>query len=325
MPDPSIDVLSAGVVVADHLCVPIPHLPEPGELVMADRLVLEIGGCASNVAVDLAKMERSCAVAGCVGRDVFGRFVIDVLTRHGVETSGLRITDDADTSQTLILNVTGQDRRFIHSFGANARFGARDIPVELLSRARLLYVGGYLLMPALEQDALAGVFRTARERGVVTVLDVAVPSQMAARRGHLLGQLTRVLAHTDVFLPNDDEARAITDRADPLDQAKTFRDLGVKTAVITMGGRGALLVGEGLRLCAGAFAVECVDGSGGGDAFDAGFIVGLLDGRDPRGCLEIASALGASCVRAVGTTPGVFTRAECEEFLATHRLPIEEV
>jgi sugar/nucleoside kinase (ribokinase family) len=68
-----------------------------------------------------------------------------------------------------------------------------------------------------------------------------------------------------------------------------------------------------------------VDGTGGGDAFDAGYICGLLRGLDPRGCLELASALGASCVRAVGTTPGVFTRAECEAFLGEHRLAITDL
>jgi sugar/nucleoside kinase (ribokinase family) len=68
-----------------------------------------------------------------------------------------------------------------------------------------------------------------------------------------------------------------------------------------------------------------VDGSGGGDAFDAGYICGLLRGYDPRGCLEMASALGASCVRAIGTTPGVFTRAECDSFLKEHRLSISEL
>jgi sugar/nucleoside kinase (ribokinase family) len=68
-----------------------------------------------------------------------------------------------------------------------------------------------------------------------------------------------------------------------------------------------------------------VDGSGGGDAFDAGYICGLLEQRPPEDCLRLASALGASCVRAIGTTPGVFTRAECEAFLREHTLRIERL
>jgi sugar/nucleoside kinase (ribokinase family) len=68
-----------------------------------------------------------------------------------------------------------------------------------------------------------------------------------------------------------------------------------------------------------------VDGSGGGDAFDAGYLFGILNDMDAADCLRVASALGASCVRAIGTTPGVFTRAECEAFLKEHTLRIERV
>jgi sugar/nucleoside kinase (ribokinase family) len=68
-----------------------------------------------------------------------------------------------------------------------------------------------------------------------------------------------------------------------------------------------------------------VDASGGGDAFDAGYIYGMLHGFEPQDCLRLASALGASCVRAIGTTPGVFTRPQCEEFLREHTLRIERL
>ena len=49
------DVLCAGIIVADHVCTPIAHLPAAGELVMAERILLTIGGCAANVAVDLGR------------------------------------------------------------------------------------------------------------------------------------------------------------------------------------------------------------------------------------------------------------------------------
>ena len=112
---------------------------------------------------------------------------------------------------------------------------------------------------------------------------------------------------------------------DPLKQAEMFRRLGAGTVVITMGGDGAILVQDNVRLRAGAYAVPYVDASGGGDAFDAGFICGMLQGKAPEDCLRIASALGASCVRAIGTTPGVFTRRECEAFMNEQKLKIERI
>jgi sugar/nucleoside kinase (ribokinase family) len=314
------DILCAGIVVADHICTPIDHLPAAGELVLADRLLLTIGGCAANVAVDLARLGVPAAVVGRVGGDVFGRVVADLLREQQVDVSALQISPRCDTSQTLIVNVAGQDRRFIHTFGANAEFRAADIPLDRVARCRVLYLGGYLVMPEVHQDELASVFASARQVGAKTVLDVVTPGP-----GDYLSHLERLLPEVDVFLPNNHEAQLITGEAEPLRQAERFRQLGVGTVVITLGGDGAVLVNDKVRLRSGVYPMSFVDGSGGGDAFAAGFIDGLLRGLDAEGCLQMASALGASCVRAVGTTTGVFTRAECEAFLHQHTLRVERV
>jgi sugar/nucleoside kinase (ribokinase family) len=313
------DVLCAGIVVADHVCTPIHHLPTAGELVLADRLLLTLGGCAANVAVDLAKMGVTACVVGRVGDDVFGCVVADMLREAHVDVSLLQLTPGVDTSQTLIVNVAGQDRRFIHTFGANALFRAADIPADRLARCRLLYLGGYLIMPAIMQDELVPVFAAARGAGARTILDVVTPGP-----GDYLPLLDKLLPHVDVFLPNNHEAELMSGEADPVRQAELFRRLGAGTVIVTLGGDGAVLVSEGVRLRAAAFNVPFVDGSGGGDAFAAGIILGLLQNREPEECLRLASALGASCVRAVGTTTGVFTRDECAAFLRENRLRIEK-
>jgi sugar/nucleoside kinase (ribokinase family) len=314
------EVLCAGIVVADHVCTPVTHLPAAGELVLAERILLTIGGCAANVAVDLAKLGLTPAVVGRVGGDVFGRVVADMLRDAGVDVSALQLSPGRDTSQTLIVNVSGQDRRYIHTFGANADFRAADIPADRLARCRVLYLGGYLVMPGVGQDDLAGVFAAARRAGARTVLDVVTPGP-----ADYLPRLERLLPHVDVFLPNDHEAGLITGEKDPLCQAEVFRRLGVGTAIITCGGAGTVLVDGRVRLRASVYPVPFVDGTGGGDAFAAGYVSGMLQGLDAEGCLRVASALGASCVRGVGTTTSVFTRAECEEFVRTQKLRIERV
>ena len=70
----SVECLCAGILVADHLCAPIPRLPKAGELILAERLVLNIGGCASNAGMDLAKVGVRVGLVGCVGRDFLGKF-----------------------------------------------------------------------------------------------------------------------------------------------------------------------------------------------------------------------------------------------------------
>jgi sugar/nucleoside kinase (ribokinase family) len=316
----AVDVLCAGIVVADHVSSPISHLPAAGELVLADQLMLTIGGCAANVAVDLVKLGVSASVVGRVGSDVFGRVVADLLREARVDVSALQVTPGRDTSQTLIVNVAGQDRRFIHTFGANADFSSADIPLDRVARCRVLYLGGYLLMGNVHQEELISVFAAARQAGARTVLDVVVPGP-----GDYLPRLEKLLPHVDVFLPNNHEGELISGERDALRQAELFHRLGASTSIVTLGDGGLVLVSAGQRLRAGSYAVPFVDGTGGGDAFAAGYIDGLLRGLDVEDCLRVGSAVGASCVRAVGTTTGVFTRPELEAFLRDNSLRIDRV
>ncbi|MBX7166972.1 MAG: carbohydrate kinase family protein [Pirellulales bacterium] len=314
------DCLSVGILVADHLCTPIPELPAPGQLVLADALPLDIGGCAANTAIDLARVGVEVGIVGCVGQDIMGTFMLDKLYACGVDIESVHRVAERHTSATLIINVAGEDRRFIHTLGANAVLRASDIPMHRVQRTKVLYVGGYLLMSALDPYELADVFRAARAAGVRTVLDVVLPDHHDA-----WPLLEPVLPQTDVFLPNEDEAVALTKLSDPLAQAERFVAAGARTAVITCGGRGTYLVNDQVRLRAGVYPTEFVGGTGAGDAFDAGYIVGLLRGGDPQLCLQWGSALGASCVRAVSATQSVFTRADAEAFVAAHKLVIDRL
>src|SRR5262249_9051528 len=144
--------------------------------------------------------------------------VADMLRAHGVDVSAVRVTPDADTSQTLIVNVAGQDRRFIHTFGANGEFSATDIPLDRVARCRVLYLGGYLLMPKVHPEQLLTVLAAARKSGAKTVLDVATSGP-----GEYLSRLEMLLPEVDVFLPNTHEAELITGESDPLRQAECFR------------------------------------------------------------------------------------------------------
>ena len=316
-----VPVVCAGVVVADHLSTPISHLPAPGELVPADDLILNIGGCATNAAVVLAKLGVRSRVCGRVGADAFGRFIAETLRDHRVDASGLIVDPQRATSQSLVINVRGQDRRFVHSFGANHGFEASDLDASFVPgqpSPRVLYLGGFFVLPGLDPDALAERFEHARQASSIVVLDVVTPGP-----GDYLPALRRVLPHVDVFLPNTDEGTLILGTPDPIRQALAFRDLGARRVVVTRGDQGAIVVSEALRVRVGAYSVPYVDGTGGGDAFDSGYIAGLVEGRSELDCLHLASALGASCVRSVGTTVGTFNRAEADAFIAARDLPID--
>ena len=162
----------------------------------------------------------------------------------------------------------------------------------------------------------------AKQRGLITALDVVIPAGTPSP----LEGIRQALPYTDLFLPNKDEAHALTGRSDPLDQAEIlarFNPAG--TIVITQGGAGALARRGSETLRAAAFRVDSIDGSGSGDAFDAGFLVGLLEGWPLEDSLRFASAVGASCTRALGCHDGVFEFEEAMDFVARNQLELERV
>jgi sugar/nucleoside kinase (ribokinase family) len=315
MTAPRYDCLCVGIVVADHVCDPIDHIPEAGRLVLTPGMRLTIGGSAANTAVDLATLGLSVGVAGTIGNDVLGRFVRDELEAAHVDCHALEVSDQHQTATTMVVNVSGEDRRFIHVVGAIEEFTGRQVTADLIRSSRVLHVAGFGLSHSLSGENVACMFQAAREVGVTTVLDVVVPETID------VGEMLKpVLSFTDVFLPNEDEARLITGLKDPNDQADEFRRRGVGTVVITCGDKGAILVSETDRLQIAPHAVNVVDGTGSGDAFAAGFIYGLLQNEPHEQCLRYGSALGAACVGVPGATSGALTAGELEQFIHEHPL-----
>ncbi|MEQ8638379.1 carbohydrate kinase family protein [Gimesia maris] len=320
MSSPSYDCLCAGIIVADHVCQAIDHLPRPGELVLTDQMELTIGGCASNVASDLARLDRQVAIAGIVGQDVFGCYVEERLIQSGVHCDYLMKSEELPTSGSFVINVQGEDRRFIHSVAANALFTGETVTREQIESSRILYLGGYCLSEELSPENVAEMFRMAKEAGVTTVLDVVTP-----KLADYWKMLESVLPLSDYFLPNNDEGELITGEADPLAQARAFRKAGAKNVIITCGGEGSILMNAEQTFQSEIYPVNLVDGTGSGDAFVAGFIHGLLEGASPEECLKFGSALGHSCVRATGATAGIFTRGELHDFVGAHDLQVRTI
>ena len=318
MTAPNCDVLCVGILVADLFVPPLPRLPHPGELQLVDEMLLSTGGCAANAAMDLARLGVRVGVAGKLGNDFFAGFVRQELEAKGVDISGLRQSATAPTASTVILPVAGEDRRYIHTVGANAELRVEDVSLDQVAGARVLYVGGYLLFPGFEPEALAQLFQFARAHGVQTILDVAGP-----RAGDSLPALAPVLPLTDVFLPNQDEAAIITGESDAGRQSERLRERGAGAVVITRGAEGVVVRTSHTAFSADALPIDFVDGSGAGDAFGAGYVVGLLEGWDLERTVAFASAVGASACRRLGTTPGVFTRAEALDFLTRHPLNVQ--
>ena len=307
-------VVCAGIVVADVFVPPLERLPEAGELVTTDDFVVETGGCAANAALALARLGVRAAVVAKVGDDHFGAFVEDELSAAGLDVTGIRRVAGLGTSKTVIISVSGEDRRFIHTFGANAALCAADLVPALAAAPDVLYIGGFLVLPALRQDELAAQLRLARQAGTRVVFDVVAP----ADRTLSLDDVAGVLPEVDYFVPNDDEAAALTGESDPRRQAERLLELGAGTVIVTLGERGLIAVSRDETFELPAPHVDFVEPSGAGDAFAAGLVYGLLQGWPLRRLLEFASVIGASACTHLGCTAGLLTRAEADAILESH-------
>ncbi len=279
-----------------------------------------LGGCAANTAYDLVKLGVDVCLGGCIGDDPFGDFLLQTLEEAGVQTTGVIRCPQASTATSSVINVDGDDRRLISAVGANRLLSGAMVPEGLIESAAVVYIGGYLMLDALESELTLKRLDQARSNGALVVLDVIEVTDPAA-----MERVKRILPYTDIVLPNRDEATLLTGRSHPLEQAQAFRDAGARTVVITDGEQGTHLITDGLRLRSDAYPTNFRGGTGAGDAFDAGFIAGHLNGQDLKGCVRWGSAMGASCVRSTSATESVFNKDEALRFMAAHSIEIHEL
>ena len=303
----------------DTLCGPMSALPPEGSLQVLEDMPVKAGGCAANVAIDLARQGIAAEVIGCVGCDSAADVLLNTFETHGIGPSRIVRVGRCATSRTVILLVEGQDRRFLHVTGANSVFTVDHLSPEWLSGLKVFYLGGLFALPGIELEGLARVLEFCNEAKVATVVDVVVPQGF---RG--MAPLKPLLPLIDVFVPNHDEARAFTGATDPFDQLRALESAGANTVIITRGALGAVAARGGRTWTCGAFQMNVVDPSGSGDAFTSGVIRSFLLGWDLPCTLRYASALGASATRAAGTTDAVFSAAEAEAFVSQHPLPVIE-
>lgn len=307
-------VLCAGILVGDLFVPPLSRLPAAGELVVTDDFLMGAGGCAANVATVLSKLGVESRVVGKVGRDLFGDYVIAALAELGVDVSFIGRSEAMGSAKTVIVPVAGDDRRYIHTVGANADLTREDFVAEAMSGIEVVYLGGYLVLPGLNPSAVAELFEAAHDAGARTVLDVVLPGDTKAS----MDGLRSILPTADFFLPNYDEARHLTGEQDPERQAAVFNKAGAEAVVITMGSDGLFARTATTAQQTPAPPVNVVDGSGAGDAFTAGLVASLLEGWPLQRSLTFASEVGALACTALGCSAGIPDREQVLQLMATH-------
>ncbi len=308
-----IKIACFGILVADCVTVTVDDLPERGTLGLVDRIELHIGGCAANTAVSLAKLGASVGVFGGTGTDGFGEFVVRTMETSGVDINGVHRFAEIQTGATVVCVHSDAERSFLHVPGANARFVARDMDWDRCADATLFHVAGPQLMPALEREnGIATVLAEAKRRGMITTLDTVMnPASLG------WSAVVDALPYLDWALPSESEAALLTGESDPLRQARVFQAGGAKNVAIKRGAQGCLVVPEGSEpFAVPALSVAAVDSLGAGDAWVAGFLLGLVEGWEIDRTARFANAVGACAVQAYGATTGIRGKVETLQLLS---------
>ena len=302
----TIDCVCCCSCVADLLVRPVPLQSAIGHgtVLKTDPIRLMTGGLACNAGIAMARLGMKAAILAYVGQDEWGEMIRRHLEAERVDCQRLLRHPTAGTSTSVVLVDPGGERSFAHTFGASNLLDrpAMLANLDLFAASRMMLVGYYSQMPALEAD-LADVLEAVRATGCRTAMDTG-------GSGGTMQPLDRILPHLDVYVPSRDEAAHQTGQSDPRRIIETLRGGGGAPGLlgVKLGAEGALLspaAGEFVAVPCLPPPGEIVDTTGAGDSFLAGLLTGLLRGLPLPAAGRLAAATAASCLTALGATDGI--------------------
>lgn len=304
------NVLILGELNVDLVLQGCDAVPVPGTEVLAEEFRMTLGSASAICAAGLARLGNRVRFVGRIGPDVWGQYCVDALARAGVDTSGVRSEPNLKTGLTVSIS-SPQDRALVTYLGAIAALDGAEVDDEALSGIDHLHVSSYFLQRGL-QPYCGELFARASRLGLTTSLDCGFDPA-----GRWNAGLIATLEHVDVFLPNEEELRAVSGHSE-LAAAIRALDNGRTRVIAKLGGRGCLAIDGTTVVHVPALPADVVDTTGAGDSFNAGFLHRWLRGGRLEECLRYGAACGALSTRDVGGTAAQATPDEVDRLLQAH-------
>jgi sugar/nucleoside kinase (ribokinase family) len=208
------------------------------------------------------------------------------------------------------------ERPALHVTGANGELTFEDLNLDVIANADYLHMGGASLLPKFDGEPMAKALKFAKEHGVITTFD-----QVAVQRPDLKEIITVCMPYVDYFMPGFEEAIMMCGLTDRQEVIKFFLDAGAKHTVFKMGGEGSSIAyredGQVREIRVPALKVPIVDSTGCGDAYCAGFIMGLSMGWDLEKCARLGTAAGGLVIQGLGSDAGIIDLEQTIEFMNT--------
>lgn len=293
-------IVCLGAHILDVLGRPVVDIPPGQGRRVLDEIRVTAAGTAGGAAVDLAKLGAEVTGIGPIGDDVSGRLLRELLSEHGVDTSGLAVRAGLATPSTILPVRPNGERPALHAPGAMAQLTLADVDLDLVAAADVLHVGGPDVLGRFTVDGLPTVLQHARAHDTTVSMDL-----LSVGRDGLFDELASLWPLVDHFLPNDDQLRSLTGTDDLADAAGTVRRAGTGTVVVTCGADGALVCSADGTTWIAAHEVAVVDTTGCGDGFTAGFLVGRLRGESLVDAARLGTAAAALVAQGLGSDAGI--------------------
>jgi sugar/nucleoside kinase (ribokinase family) len=290
------DYTSMGFHTFDALCRPVTEIPPGGNTYFVDEFTLAVSGAAGSAAIVAAKHGLNVQAVGGVGNDLMGDWVLRRFGDFGVDTDMMQRIPDMTTSSSVVTTRPDGARPALHKRGATAGFYITDDLVDRVLDTKILHIGGVGLMDAMDKGRNAELLAEAKARGITTTLDVfaSTPEDFPLIRP--------LLAHTDYFMPSEEEAMALSGMTDYEQIASFLLDQGVGAVILTLGADGAMYRDQrGQKIDIPSYKIDVVCTCGCGDCFNAGFATGLHLGRSIEDCIRFGQASSAQNAMGLGS------------------------
>ena len=284
-------VVVIGSVNTD-LIVRVPRHPRPGETVLGGPSTTSPGGKGANQALAAARRGARTALVGAVGSDEDAVLALALLHEAGVDLTGVRHLDGG-TGLAIITVAADGENAIVVVPGANARVQRDQVDDEVLAAA-----GVCVLQGEVPAEVVVHAVARCTELGTRVLLNLAPP--LALPPG--------VLRAADPLVVNEHEARAALAQLTDAEVAEAelpgaLHAAGVRSVVVTLGARGAVVVDAAGTTAVPAPRVEVRDSTGAGDAFVGALAGQLAAGASLVDAARLAARVGAATVRADGAQP----------------------
>ena len=284
----------------------VPRLPVKGETLKASIFKLGPGGKGSNQAIAAKRAGGDVIMITKVGKDPFGELAINTYKEEGMETKYIYSDDKLATAvASILVDENKGDNQIVIAMGAG-----ENITPEEVENARKSIEGAQVLVTQLEVnlEATEAAIKIAKEKGVTVVLNPAPAHPLS---DELLGNI-------DILTPNETEASIlcggleVVTVEDAKKAARMLLDKGVKTVIVTLGEKGALIMNNELEHHIEPIKVDVIDTTGAGDAYNGGLAAALAEGKDIIEAAKFANIVGGLSVTKIGTAPAMPYRKDID-------------